>query len=335
MFNHGRRAFWCLLPDGLTEALKSTLQWHRTRLEYSRGGRVRTALSTVWYCIAPRRRILFYPKGPSEYQVFYKLCSFLGYRIITRLHDRYDLAVNFQPITHAEPAALAALAAIPVVVNRRCTDVSKTRVQEAFASVFHYPLAVEPTKYAGRIVEKSDENFRHDGRILQGPIAPSAVRNGCVYQRAVRNEEDQGHISDLRVPIYGGRVPLVYKRIRRIEHRFGYAVNLPVSEDVDASAEILEPQEVFTQTELAQLALLAEELGLDYGEMDVLRDNEDRLIYVVDVNNTPGGPVTGLGPQERVQAIKRLSQAFEELIEIALTEERGMVRAHAKRRPQR
>lgn len=41
----------------------------------------------------------------------------------------------------------------------------------------------------------------------------------------------------------------------------------------------------------AELLLrLCRALGLDYGELDVLRDVEDGKLYVVDVNNTPWAP---------------------------------------------
>lgn len=33
-------------------------------------------------------------------------------------------------------------------------------------------------------------------------------------------------------------------------------------------------------------------MGLDYGELDVLRDTEDGKLYVADVNNTPWDPPT-------------------------------------------
>jgi hypothetical protein len=234
---------------------------------------------------------------------------------VRRLDGRYDMAFHFQPRTHADPRAIAQLSDVDVVVNRHCTDVSKALVQREFESIFGYPLAVDPTAYAGPLVEKSDENYRHDGRILEGPIPASAVRHGCVYQRVVRNEEDQQHVLDLRVPIYGGHVPLIYRRRRRVEHRFGHSVDHSVSaERSEQWAQIVKPEDVLDVDEVALLAMLAERLSLDYCEMDVLRDNEDGRIYVVDVNNTPGGPVAGLDPADGVPAVSKLSEAFEALI---------------------
>lgn len=284
-------------------------------MEFSALGRARTASDSVRFGILPRRCILFHPKPPSKYQVLYKVCALLGYRITTSLDDRYDVAVNFQPVTHADPAVLADLANVPIVINRRCTDVSKTRVQEAFAKVFGYPLGVDPVTYPGWMVVKSDENYRHDGRVLQGPIESSAVQKNVVYQRALWNEDGHGHIVDLRVPIYRGRVPLVYMKIRRIEDRFG---------SINVSAEIREAAEVFSESELSRLALLGEELGVDFAEMDVIRDNGDGLIYVVDVNNTPAGPAKGLRQEDRVEAINRLSRAFEELVQAMLAGSRAL-----------
>jgi hypothetical protein len=47
-------------------------------------------------------------------------------------------------------------------------------------------------------------------------------------------------------------------------------------------------------------------MGVDYGELDVLRDVEDGRLYVVDVNDTPSGQTPSI--------IERSSAAFDALI---------------------
>lgn len=287
--------------------------------EYSRRTRLGIARTAARVYLAPKRRILFYPKYPSPNQVLYKVCAFLAYSSTSRLGEPCDLAIHFQPTTHADPAVLADLTKVPVVINRFCTDISKTRVQEAFADIFGYPLAVDPTRYQGLMVEKSDENFRHDGKLLEGPLQPTAIRQGSVYQRAVRNEDGQGCVVDLRVPVYDGSIPFTYIKRRKLDDRFGSKY---------VSAVIAEPREIFSEKEMTGLARLALALGADYAEMDVLRDNEDGRIYVVDVNNTPSGPAKVLTPEDRIIAMERLSPAFEVLIDTALA---GKLRTQQQR----
>jgi hypothetical protein len=58
-------------------------------------------------------------------------------------------------------------------------------------------------------------------------------------------------------------------------------------------------------------------MGLDYGELDVLRDADDGRLYVVDVNTTPFGPVNRRLDDswwfDRLswQSLTRLCNAFE------------------------
>jgi hypothetical protein len=55
-------------------------------------------------------------------------------------------------------------------------------------------------------------------------------------------------------------------------------------------------------------------MGLDFGELDILRDNDDGRIYIVDVNNTPSGPRRGVHMQEADydQFFSTLTGAFKE-----------------------
>ena len=52
-------------------------------------------------------------------------------------------------------------------------------------------------------------------------------------------------------------------------------------------------------------------LGLDYGEIDVLRDRNEGKIYIVDVNNNPAGPPEPISALDGNLAIVRLAEAFE------------------------
>ena len=320
MLRNTAKAILNILPARISTKFRSALYSHRKRRmkaessmsvrdEFSSSGEILSLLLAFKFYLSPNKKILFYPKCPSKYQVYYKNCMLLGYSITNNPLEPHDIAIHFQPDTHADPEALSLLENNSVVINRSCTDVSKTHVQNTFSRIFGYELAVNPTSYKGPMVEKSDENYRHDGKIITGPIEPSSVQDGCVYQRAVSNEDGQGHIVDFRVPIYDGHIPLVYTKLRPLDNRFGTEV---------VHAEISEPNDVFSEDERSHVSLFAEKMGVDYAEMDILRDNKDGRIYVVDVNNTPAGPAKGLSPHGKIVAMNRLSRAFEHLIESAM-----------------
>lgn len=310
------------LPDFISLRVRSIVKSQRKRLkftkeafrvaqEFSTENRLKVRFIAFQQYLFPKKRILFYPKTPSKYQVYYKASLLLGYTFVEDPADRHDLAVHFQPSTFADSSVLSVLSNIPIVINRNCKDVSKVNVQRVFKRVFGYDLEVDPTKFNGEMVEKSNENYRHDGRILKGPIDPSALQPDCVYQRAINTQNEEGYFVDLRTPIYNGKVPLVYAKVRTRENRFG---------SLNEYSKILNPVEIFSNEELSLIAQLAEEIGVDYAEMDILRDKNNGQIYVVDVNNTPAGPAKGLSEEDRIKAMRILSKEFESLIESALQE---------------
>ncbi|MDQ6770676.1 MAG: hypothetical protein M3Z54_11900, partial [Gemmatimonadota bacterium] len=55
-------------------------------------------------------------------------------------------------------------------------------------------------------------------------------------------------------------------------------------------------------------------IGMDFGELDVLRDRNSGKIYVVDANNTPAGPPTVLSKQDSARALHILLESFHQLL---------------------
>ena len=55
-------------------------------------------------------------------------------------------------------------------------------------------------------------------------------------------------------------------------------------------------------------------MGIDYGELDILRDNNDGRIYIVDANNTPSGPPNGLTDVQECLALHRMVYPFNKLL---------------------
>ena len=251
--------------------------------------------------LAPRRRIYAHP--PTRWAVLTRIAAYNGYWLEADPERPHDVALNGK-----SGRPMSSPAGVPVL-NGRLVSNRKSNVAAVFESVFGYSLAVDPTTHAGAIVEKSEVNAAHDGRVLHGPVGPADVHPDRAYQRLVDTTDDDGRLVDYRTPLYGGRPPLVYVKRRGPADLF---------HNRNAVVEITDPADAFSADELDRLAVLADAMGLDYGEVDVLRDRADGRIYVVDVNQGPSGPPETLAPPEREVAARRLAAAFDLLVEQAI-----------------
>ena len=255
------------------------------------------ALRLVLY---PRKTILFFPERPNTGSIAYKLCALLGFAITNNPRRHFDVAFKLKDATFCDAAELHSISpGARKIINARSLDISKHAVARAFAEVFGYVVEVNPTRYGGRLVEKSNRNATHDGCERQGPLAADTIRSNCTYQKLIDNlSEENGLVLDYRVPVHGDQIPLVYLKYRPLETRFS---------NTNSLVKLEEPEAVFSHSELDKLLLLARRMGVDYGEFDVLRDKDGR-IYVVDINNTPNGPPNGLPELEGKSALERLAK---------------------------
>jgi hypothetical protein len=162
--------------------------------------------------------------------------------------------------------------------NGRCRDISKTHVESLHVEVFGYGAGVDPNTYHGDVFVKSNDNALHDGRIVRGPIADP--QPDTVYQRAIRNTQPDGTREDIRVPVVGAHIPFVYLVYRRLGDRIGGR---------EMGRTRLIPVEAALGADEVDVVLrLCQRIGLDFGELDILRDQGDGRIYVVDVNRAVG-----------------------------------------------
>lgn len=226
-----------------------------------------------------------------------------------RIMERLGLRVGFSPradqptiawetgtwLTPRQAAPLPANA-----INLRCRDISKSRVAEVWGQVAGYPLALDPLTTTGPLVEKPEENARHGGRILTGPLARR--RNGYSYQRLVDCRID-GQIHQLRIVVTGPHLALAYEKWRPEPEWFsGTRISIPHA-----------PDELFSADEQALLLRFAAAMSLEYGELDVLRDEPTGLIYVVDANRTPTRPIS-LPEEVHDSVYNTQAKAFRELL---------------------
>ncbi len=108
-------------------------------------------------------------------------------------------------------------------------------------------------------------------------------------------------VEDIRVPIIGTQIPFVYLKYRPVGRRFS---------NKNVYAALLSKYQVLSLRELDLIGKLSQAIGLQYGEIDVLRDNRSGKIYVVDVNNTPSGPPNHMKIGQADPAILVLANTF-------------------------
>ena len=244
--------------------------------------------------------IAFCPEPPHPGTSIVKIIDRLGLAVAAALDRRTVCAFKWcdATVSSLTENQIALFASVPIY-NASCTDISKVKVSECHAVTFGRSLAVDPANYYGPMVCKSNRNAMHDGVVVHGPL--STLEEGKTYSRLINNI-DRDEAIDYRVPVFRGAVPLVYVKRRPLSDRFG---------NENTSVELCKPPNLFSATEMAQIAEFALIIGMDFGELDVLRDMTTGQLSVVDANNTPYGPPNGLPLPDAAEAIKRLTIAFE------------------------
>jgi hypothetical protein len=243
--------------------------------------------------------VVAYPDYPSKKTTIYKISRKLGFRITNKKLKHASVIVWFHDTTHASSELLVQHYPGKRIINKQCTDISKKHVDGIHQSVFGYSTIINPRTFEGPAVVKSDINALHDGEIIRCPIANPSDK--AVYQIVIDNKTSTGEFRDYRVPVIGGSIPLVYSKYKHFDVRFTNSVH---------RSELHRPEEIFSAQELTSIQQMAERMGAEFCEFDVLRDNASELIYIIDVNKTPYGPPSGLKASESREAVQRLTDAF-------------------------
>ncbi|MDZ4762679.1 MAG: hypothetical protein SGJ21_16580 [Alphaproteobacteria bacterium] len=241
-------------------------------------------------------RVWFTPSRPRPWYVVWSAVTLCGARI-ARAEADADVVFYFEDVTVGTPPALRSGQAL----NGGCHDISKSRVACAFAASAGYPLALDPANHVGVAVEKSEENGKHDGRLL---TCPTQAQPGKVYQRLVDSSDGDTAI-DFRTMVINRKPVCVLMKTKPLADRFSIHNTTVTFKRLD---------EVFSPSEQALIARFAEEMKLDWAALDILRDRETQRIYIVDVNKTDTGPAVDLGWVDREKLKTAISVAFESLI---------------------
>jgi hypothetical protein len=281
---------------------------------------VKNTVGRQYYSRAKRIRLVAFPNrlnmANNVYQSGYALEKVLLLCGIKPVQfspwEDFDVCVNWQDLTknsidseiYIYDSLLytkrAHLLSSAVFINFRCNDISKRRIGEVNRYVFGYNLDIDPTEYIGRAVKKSDANATHDGAIIDCPILEGDVEQGVVYSVAVDNV-DGGEVVDFRVPYIKGFIGFFYEKRRPLDNRFS---------NKNTTVHLRELHDEFSAMELLYIERFCVELGVDYGEFDVLRDRKNGRLYIVDCAKTPAGPPNGLGKHDVKIALERMSVGF-------------------------
>lgn len=251
--------------------------------------------------------VLILPEYPDkEFYTIVAIFMRLGYFATQNPDTPHDFAMSWQDVTWQEPCeALERAAKTVPVVNLNCRDISKRCVESHFAQVFGYSSFIDPETSSGRVVKKYDKNAS-GGFVVELPLEANDDNSEFVFQKLLDSSRGDCMI-EYRVPIVLGRIPTVY-----IEYK-----DLPKDhiKTRKQKIEISEVDQIFSTNEIDQIIEFCNAIGLDFGELDIIRANDDGKIYIIDANKTPGGfgmfNKVNWTPEQRQRAIERLATAFD------------------------
>lgn len=240
--------------------------------------------------------LTFHPMAPQPRATIVTMLAALGVRIGVDVRNPGP-AIAWDTETYLSPAAFAALP--PRAINRQCTDISKSRVDSIWAELAGYSIEVDPLVTEGRIVVKSDANGRHDGRLIVGPVRRRLP--GAVYQRPIDSLID-GVFFEYRAVIMRDRMAVALESQMPFPHWGTHAI-----------VTLARPaSELFSGAEIELLLAFSAAIGLEFGELDVLREESTGRLYVLDANRTPTRPHYMRADDEK-RAYAQLAAAFAEV----------------------
>lgn len=250
-------------------------------------------------------KVLFLPDYPDrEFYTIIPVFMRLGWFATQDPQAEYSFAMCWQDATWMQAdARLTEASQSRPVLNQHCLDISKRRVEQDFVAETGRATLVDPLTYSGQAVCKYDENAR-GGHLVQLPLQQPDPR--FVYQRLI-DASTAGHVVEYRVPVILNHIPVVYRELKEIPR--------DKIKTRKHSVQLREPEDEFSGDEIRQILAFCGRMGLDFGELDILRCNEDGQLYILDANKTPGGfgifNKVNWRHEQRQEAIERLATAFE------------------------
>jgi len=203
------------------------------------------------------------------------------------------------------------------IINERLLTITKDHVDDVFSEIFGYSLRIDPTKHYGTIVRKTNQNAVHGMRLFQGPLNPIQLHTKPMiskttgyayymqYQRFLDTRIDAETLREFRAVVIGGEVVLLMEK--HIDSRCLSHPQPDKKFDIFLHWDI--PSHFFSRDEQEKIQQFINNIGADFCELDILRDNSSGLAYIIDCNPVPcGGPIFKQHPE----AVHKLANIFKE-----------------------
>lgn len=244
------------------------------------------------------KTICFYPQTPGRSSKLLKYANRLGLEIagpesLSRasalMFWKYHAYHDPEDPVLLEGIEKAASRAIPIY-NLGAVDVRKATIDRYQIKHLGPSALVDSERlFEGRgvAVEKGDGQCTKDGRIVTLPIGSAEA--GKVYMKLIDTRRPApprldiaqtiGPLPrvDIRIPIFDGRIPFVIRKWKDSVFKRGTWIG-----------ELLEDwSKELSADEAMQTVRLMKDIGIDYAEIDALRDSSGEL-YIIDINPTPG-----------------------------------------------
>ena len=255
----------------------------RPAKRWLRDGAIFAVIYSARRLSGPKRTLYLWPALPRNGRAtITRITHLLGMRLALGDRDNIPLmAWDDVTVLQTAPPAHA--------INARCMDIRKSVVERAFAEAFGYGYAVDPATHPEPFVCRPEENTAHRGEIVTAGVR---VAPGMVYQRLIDNRYGEDLVEDMRIPVIGRGIPLLYFHRRPLAGRF---------KGTNTFATVVRPEAVLSADEIAAILRFCDIMNFEYGELDVLRNRSDGRI----TSWTPTKPP--MDPLEPYPSAKRSS----------------------------
>lgn len=188
-------------------------------------------------------------------------------------------------------------------INLFLIDTSKDFVAKSMEKYFGYTFKIDPKTYNGYCIAKHNGNGTKSCFFLKCPIDADEIFHDHCYQKIINyvSENDTNILYEIRIPIFKNIIPFSFFKTRNKGLRFT---------SKNKSMNIVPATYRLSIDECQQILSYCHTIGLEYGELDILRCSETGKIYIIDVNNTPWWPPNKLGDVERNISLNMMWNAF-------------------------
>ena len=180
-------------------------------------------------------------------------------------------------------------------INGRCKNVEKWYVDKIFTEIFGYSSLIDPSK-PGICIKKNNKQCSKSGGLI---VTPCKAEPGYIYQRYIDNVN--GDYREVIRLITSKKDMMIHTKLMKGLVRDGREHCIDVKVDWDKSLLSVDERE--------KTIKFTEIMGMEWGELDALRDRNNGKLYIIDVNNIPA--IQSVDKiKERNRFMKELSEMF-------------------------